>query len=162
MKMNLISVFLIFFITACTEQTKKSLVLIPVEERNRSAIIDNIPTAKSKEKVVINKQLSVIIVLLEDANRLFRQGQNTEAAAMIERALRIEPRNGLLWHHLSKVRFQQQQWKQAIAMAKKSNVLLKSNRNMKLENWALIATAYEKLGNNRKANEVRNKYSNQN
>lgn len=158
--MNLISVFLIFLITACAEQTKKARVLIPVEERNRSAIINNIPTAKSKDKVVTNKQLSVIIVLLEDANRLSRQGQNTEAAAMIERALRIEPRNGLLWHRLSIVRFQQQQWKQAIAMAKKSNVLLKSNRNMKSENWALIARAYEKLGNNSKANEARNKYPN--
>jgi len=159
MKMSFILVFLIFLISACAEQTRKSLVLIPIEERKISAKIEN--KSAPNNKVTNNEQSLVIIALLEDSDRLSRQGQSIKAAATIERALRIEPRNGLLWQRLSKVRFQQQQWKQSIAMAKKSNVLLKSNRKMKSENWNLIAEAYEKLGEYSKADEARNKYSKQ-
>ena len=46
-------------------------------------------------------------------------------------------------------------------MAKKSNALAANNTQLKSENWGVIATAYDKLGNKQKAKEARNKQSHQ-
>jgi tetratricopeptide (TPR) repeat protein len=152
-------------LSACAEQQTKSVELVPVEERNVPTenkqpdgdTPDVITVTKNKE--VDKGKESVIIALLDDANSFANAGQSEKAAATIERALRIEPKNALLWHHLALVRLQQQQWQQAIAMARKSNALAAGNHQLKSENWGVIANAYEKLGNKEKANEARNKQS---
>lgn len=158
-----ILILLVLGLTACAEQATKSVVLVPVEERN-SPVIDNrgviTPEAVGldKSKQEINKpQESVIVALLDDADNLASVGKSDQAAATIERALRIEPRNALLWHRLATIRIQQQQWQQAIAMARKSNALASNNDKLKSENWGVIALAYDKLGNQQKANEARMK-----
>ncbi len=154
---------MMLFLTACAEQATKSVVLVPVEERNAPATIKHKPAPIHNEaSSEANKQQEpVVITLLEDADKFADEGQSEKAAATIERALRIEPRNALLWQRLSVVRFQQQQWQQAIAMARKSNALAGSNNSLKSDNWGLIARAYEKLGDKHKANEARNKQTNQ-
>ncbi|GJM05478.1 MAG: hypothetical protein DHS20C09_14690 [marine bacterium B5-7] len=154
---------LLLFLTACAEQATKPVVLVPVEERNPPVATENKPTSVHKEiREEANKQHEpVIIALIEDAEKFSGQGQSAKAAATIERALRIEPRNAMLWHRLSVVRFQQQQWQQTIAMARKSIALAGNNSNLKSDNWGMIAKAYEKLGDKRKASEARNKQTNQ-
>lgn len=158
-----ILILLMLGLTACAEQATKSVVLVPVEERN-SPNIDNRSTTTSeaagldKSKQAINKpQESVIVALLDDADNLANAGKSDQAADTIERALRIEPRNAFLWHRLALIRIQQQQWQQAITMARKSNALATNNDKLKSENWGVIALAYEKLGNQQKANEARMK-----
>ncbi len=158
-----ILLLIVLGLTACAEQATKSVVLVPVEERNspnidhRSATTpEPLDTAKSKQ--TNNKpQESVIVALLDDADNLANAGKSEQAAATIERALRIEPRNALLWHRLALIRIQQQQWQQAITMARKSNALATNNDKLKSENWGVIALAYDKLGNKQKANEARMK-----
>ncbi len=148
---------------ACAEQPAKSVELVPVEERNVPVITNETVSAKpevvpAKGSKEVDKQKElVIIALLDDADAFAGKGQSEKAAATIERALRIEPKNAMLWHRLAVVRLQQQKWRQAIAMAKKSNALAANNNKLKSENWSVIATAYEKLGNKQKANEARNK-----
>jgi tetratricopeptide (TPR) repeat protein len=162
-----ILLLIVLGLTACAEQATKSVVLVPVEERNspnidhRSATTPEPPdTAKSKH--TNNKpQESVIVALLDDADNLANAGKSEQAAAMIERALRIEPRNALLWHRLALIRIQQQQWQQAITMARKSNALATNNDKLKSENWGVIALAYDKLGIKQKANEARMKQKTQ-
>ncbi len=152
---------------ACAEQPRKSVVLVPVEERNapinksKSIKIKPAPVRKEPGREVNKQQEPVIIALLKDADKFSGQGQSAKAAATIERALRIDPRNALLWHRLSVVRFQQQQWQQTIAMARKSITLAGNNNSLKSDNWGLIAKAYDKLGDKRKANEARNKQTSQ-
>jgi predicted Zn-dependent protease len=160
---RLFLVVMMLFLTACAEQATKPVVLVPVEERNAPTTIKNKPATIYKEtsKEVNQQQEPVIIALLKDADKFSGQGQSSKAAATIERALRIEPRNALLWHRLSGVRFQQQQWQQTIAMARKSIALAGNNSSLKSDNWGLIAKAYDKLGDKRKANEARNKQTNQ-
>ncbi len=148
---------------ACTEQPTKSVVLVPVEERSvpvttNEAVTENTDVVQRKESKEVSKQREpVIIALLNEADTFASKGQSEKAAASIERALRIEPRNALLWHRLAVVRIQQQHWQQAIAMARKSNALAANNNKLKSENWGVIATAYEKLGKKQKANEARSK-----
>ncbi len=165
MKNHQLSLMLITLcLAACAEQTTKSVELIPVEERNvpvekaqATVVVESELKGDKARKAVNKKKESVIIALLDDAVRLSNKGQSEKAAATIERALRIEPKNALLWHRLAVIRLQQQQWQQAIVMAKKSNTLATNNAQLKSDNWAVIAAAYDRLGNKKKANEARNK-----
>lgn len=162
---NTASLVILLLTSACAEHATKSTDLIPIEERHAPIEIkrqsSNQQSSNHKKKAVDIKKESVITALLNDAQRFEKQGQSEKAAAVIERALRIEPKNALLWHRLAVVRMQQQQWQQAIIMARKSIALAATNKQLKSDNWALIAAAYDNLGNKQKANEAGNKQSGQ-
>ncbi len=157
---------IILYLTACAEQPTKSVEMVPVEERNAPLQTNN-PSSETtsvdaaQKKAASAQKEPVITALLDDADRFSKQGYSEKAAATIERALRIEPKNALLWHRLAVVRMQQQQWQQAIVMARKSNALAGHDNHLKSDNWALIAAAYDNLGDKKKANEARNKQSGQ-
>lgn len=97
-----------------------------------------------------------VVALLDDADHYAVSGKKQEAVASIERALRIEPKNPLLWHKLGQLRLQEGQWEQAIAMASKSNVLAPGNRSLQAENWMIIARARDATGDKRGAAEALN------
>ena len=59
--------------------------------------------------------------LLENARADATAGRLANAAATLERALRIEPRNPRLWHELARVRLKQGQFAQAESVAARSN-----------------------------------------
>ena len=81
------------------------------------------------------------MVLLTRAQALANAGKPAEAAATLERAIRIEPRNPWLWHRLAVLRLQEGQHSLAVELAKKSNVLAPSNRRLVAGNWLLIGKA---------------------
>ncbi len=68
------------------------------------------------------------------------------AAALLERALRIEPRNAQLWHRLAKVRLQQGRYAMAESLAQKSNTLVKDDEALKRRNAELIEIARRAVG----------------
>ncbi len=74
------------------------------------------------------------------------QGELARAAALIERALRIEPRNARLWARLAQIRFEQQRYQQAEALARKSIRFAQGRAALLAENWRLIARARGKRG----------------
>ena len=68
--------------------------------------------------------------------------QNWErAAALLERALRIEPRNATLWHRLAQVRLRQGQYHLAASLAQKSNALAGDDVQLKEKNTRLLKQA---------------------
>ena len=73
-------------------------------------------------------------------------GEPDRAAASLERALRIEPRNYFVWSMLSQIYLDQRQYEQAEAVAGKSNSLARGNFYIELENWKTIAKARDALG----------------
>jgi predicted Zn-dependent protease len=75
----------------------------------------------------------------------------------VERALRLEPHNPLLWHRLAKLRLQQGQFAQAVSLAAKSNSLAGENRRLQASNWDTIAQAQDKLGDAAAARAAREK-----
>jgi len=81
------------------------------------------------------------MVLLTRAQALANAGKSEEAAATLERAIRIEPRNPWLWHRLAVLRLQEGQHSLAVELAKKSNVLAPGNRRLVAGNWLLIGKA---------------------
>ncbi len=144
-------VILCLYLSACSSQENRPETLIPVEERYVPAEDKTELPAYSGDKV----QPTVIASLIEDSNQHAAAGNTDKAIALLERALRIEPGNALLWHQFAQVRLQQSNWQQAIALARKSNALAGNDQVLKSRNWAVIASAYEKLGDPEKAKEAR-------
>ena len=66
---------------------------------------------------------------------------------MLERALRLKPKNATLWYRLGLLRLRQKNWQQAINLAKKSNSLAAGNYPLQSSNWKLIAKANSNAGN---------------
>jgi len=60
------------------------------------------------------------------------------AAATLERALRIEPRNPRLWHELARVRLRQGDYAQAESTAARSNTLAGADGELRAANQRII------------------------
>lgn len=86
---------------------------------------------------------AAVNTLLAQAHHSYNQGQHEQAAALLERALRIDARNPILWHNLAGVRLQQQDWARALSLAAKSNSLSVGDRMLRIRNWVVIVLACE-------------------
>ncbi len=84
--------------------------------------------------------------LLDGARADAAAGRLANAAASLERALRIEPRNPRLWQELARVRLKQGDYAQAESTAARSNSWAGSDNALRAENWRLIAQAREARG----------------
>jgi predicted Zn-dependent protease len=100
---------------------------------------------------------AAVVTLLDTADQRARAGNLENAAAVVERALRLEPQNPLLWHRLATLRLQQGQFAQAASLAAKSNALAGNNRQLQASNWDTIAQAKEQLGDAAAARAAREK-----
>ncbi|MBZ0070985.1 MAG: tetratricopeptide repeat protein [Gammaproteobacteria bacterium] len=87
-----------------------------------------------------------VIALLDRADQQYQAHDLDAAAASLERALRIEPRNPRLWYQLAAIRLEQGQYGQAIQMAGKSNSLAAGDTRLQVRNWRLIAAARRAQG----------------
>ena len=87
-----------------------------------------------------------IAALMDGARADAAAGRLTNAAASLERALRIEPRNPRLWQELARVRLKQGDYAQAESTAARSNSWAGSDNALRAENWRLIAHAREARG----------------
>jgi len=87
-----------------------------------------------------------IALLMETARADTGAGRLSNAAASLERALRIEPRNPRLWQELARVRLKQGDFAQAESTAARSNSWAGGDRDLRAENWRLIAQAREARG----------------
>jgi Tfp pilus assembly protein PilF len=88
-----------------------------------------------------------IASLMNSARADNAAGRLANAAASLERALRIEPRNPRLWQELSRVRLSQRDYVQAESCAARSNSWAGSDDGaLRADNWRLIAQAREARG----------------
>ena len=97
-----------------------------------------------------------VTALVEEARSSRAEMRFGRAAAQLERALRIEPANSVLWHELAWVYMDQGSPDQAIQFATKSNTLTRDN-DMESANWGLIAQAYTRKGDRNRARRARRK-----
>lgn len=91
-------------------------------------------------------QNSAVLTLLDQAQQETTAGELPAAGASLERALRIEPRNPVLWQRLAQVRLAQGAYPQAENLAAKSNALAPSDHRLRKENWRLIGEARQAKG----------------
>jgi len=89
---------------------------------------------------------AAIASLMDGARSDVAAGRLANAAASLERALRIEPRNPRLWQELARVRLKQGDYAQAESTASRSSSWAGSDNALRAENWRLIAHAREARG----------------
>lgn len=102
-----------------------------------------------------------VVALMDEAQTARQTGNLEGAAAALERALRMQPRNALLWHRLAELRLQQEKPQMALDLALKSKLLAGSGHDLVQKNWALIATAKHLLGDETGATAAENQAVNQ-
>lgn len=79
--------------------------------------------------------------LMKQARQHLAAGKPDQAAGVLERAVRIEPRNYFVWSALGQSYLAQKNYAQAESVAQKSNVLARGNAWVELENWKTIAAS---------------------
>jgi len=132
---NMLYVLSILLMSGCTTQrgTHSTGVVLPGED--------------PKTIVLPSKNTSrAVISLVEKAREATQQGDYPRAEVLLERTVRIEPRNASLWHYLAKLGLHQARYKEAIGFAKKSSHLARSNPKLKADNWRIIAHARLQVG----------------
>ena len=112
----------------------------PVEEspwdgaaQGQPAVIAPLPSGQ--------RPRGAVLALLERSEQYRRAGDVESASAALERALRIAPRDALLWHRLARLRLEQGLAAEAEQLALKSNALSGTDRVLQARNWALVARA---------------------
>jgi len=89
---------------------------------------------------------SAVKTLLIKARADLAIGRTTSAIDKLERGLRIEPHNTLLWYQLARANYEKKSYTQAISMAKKS--IQNTDRDYIIaKDWMLIKKAGLKSGN---------------
>ncbi len=97
--------------------------------------------------------------LVQQAERQRQTGDFSGAAATLERALRLQSREGYLWNRLAHVRLEQGLATQAANLAARANDLSGDQENLKRDNWQVIANARQRAGDVQGAQDAQRKAS---
>lgn len=121
-------------------QTRKLVVTLWVSILLLSAC------ATAPEKKIPVSSNPAVTALADKAYINNAANQYGHAAANLERALRIEPRNARLWHELAQVRLKQEEYQQAESLALRSNRFAGGDSKLRALNWMLIAESRSERG----------------
>ena len=97
--------------------------------------------------------------LVKQAHAQIAQGDLTAASSTLDRALRIEPNNPLLWIELGRLRLADNDPHQAEVCARKALALRSGSRTAQAQAGRLLADAYRAQGRISQAREVENRAS---
>ncbi|MEE9396893.1 MAG: tetratricopeptide repeat protein [Methylococcales bacterium] len=151
----LLIAFLILTIDGCARRTFRNTQHIPPRE-GQPRIYD-IPDSGTEEGVSGQpsqlpesttppplQSSPAVIALIEQSDYEWREGNVSQAVVVIERAIRIQPRNPVLWYRLASLRLQQGRYELAENMARKSSSLARSNKTLIQKNREIIRKAQRK------------------
>jgi tetratricopeptide (TPR) repeat protein len=96
------------------------------------------PTAKFTPSNPSRPTSGTVLALLSQAKEQEKAGNSEKAAAVLERALRIDPRNAELWYRLALLRLQQGRLDLARSFADKSMALAQGNDRLLAKNRTII------------------------
>lgn len=117
-----------------------------VEERGMPAERPGRPGAPSRAPRPSIPSSPAVVALLEQAREAEGQGRLDLSEANLERAVRIESKNPMIWHRLALIKLFRKQYAEAVAMAQRSNALAAGRPGLQRDNWRLIAQAEEARG----------------
>ena len=96
-----------------------------------------------------------VVSLMDQARTEASAGRLENAAASMERAIRLEPKNARLWQELARLRLNQRDYVQAENVAMRSNALTRGDYALRAANWDIIARAREARGDSAGARSAR-------
>ena len=146
-KLFLIVTAISLMVACSTDPQRKPAPVVSIIDHSRDSIstTNKHPAARSP----------VIKHLLQQARQLQLKGQAPRAAAILERAIRIEPRNPAAWHQLAQVRLLQKNYSQAESLALRSNQYAFQVPALQQANWLLIARVRDLQGKKKGAEQAR-------
>jgi hypothetical protein len=125
----------------------------PIERPQPSAPIER-PEAPVPAQPPPSVQSGPARSLHVKASEALAAGHADKAEMLLERALRIEPRNALLWHLLGQSKYAQGDYLQAVEFCRKSESLAGNNNKLREYNRSLLQKAYKKLGDTEQAEKL--------
>ena len=138
-------------------QARTEVTTYPIESPSYGAIEEQQVQQPQQTPNVVSGRNPAVIALLDDAQQKQQLGQFGIAASKLERAVRIAPRDAVVWHQLAEIRFQQYRYQSAESLAKKSILYSSNDSSLLKKNWLLIARCRDELGNSDAARLARTK-----
>jgi hypothetical protein len=108
---------------APTPEPAPAVVAPPVVEKAPVAPPPPLPAPEPVAPV----QPSATAGLLAAVDAALQAGDLVQASAVCERALRITPRDAMLWYRLAEIRQRQQRWQDAVANARRGLLFVGGN-----------------------------------
>lgn len=131
--------FLVALVTGCATTPEPSQPPGPAPAPAPEA--QQLPAPPPERVPPPRAETTAVAGLMDSARADTAAGRLPNAAATLERALRIEPRNARLWHELAQVRLRQRDYPQAESLAARSNTLAGSDTELRAANQRLIDEA---------------------
>lgn len=141
------------------------VVVYRPQPRFKPVVVDNTPNPEDglpgdsevKTEVLLQrgsggKGNSAVKSLVSKADAAYDRGDYEGAIAQLERAVRIEPRNGYIWYKIASLRMALQEPKEAESLAQKSLSFAAADKKLQADNWDLIAVTRRMRGDTPGAN----------
>ena len=138
----LLLVFLVLPSCAVQHPTPRHETPVPIER-------PEVPTTIERPKKPVTQQPSPAgpaHSLYAKANEALSSGHPDQAEMLLERALRIEPRNALYWHLLAQSKYAQGDFEQTVQFCRKAESLAGNNSALRQNNRSLLQQASKKRG----------------
>lgn len=129
----------------------------PVDERIATEQVRAPAAAETAGLQVFALRNPAVAELSEAATQAEQGGDLSRAATLLERAIRIEPRDPALLQQMAEVRLDQGQWDQAESHARRSFDVGPRVGELCQRNWRTIAVARERQGDAAGAREARDR-----
>ncbi len=126
----------------------------PVEEREIDARVRTPARQDSAGVQVFGLQNPAVVQLTQDARRAEGAGDLDQAAVLLERALRINPRDPQIMQQMAEVQLQKKDYEQALNFAIRSFDIGPRVGEICARNWRTIGVAREYLDDNHGAREA--------
>ena len=157
------AIFLALLLSACASTTTK-----PAPARGDTPITtaNPAPSTPAPNRTASPTKTSATFALLSSADEALASKQPEQAILLMERAVRIEPRNFELWIRLSRAHLASGNLAPAIQHARKAIALAEissseSSRANQAKAWLQYAKVLDAQGNAREAASIRSRYRRQ-
>jgi hypothetical protein len=141
------------------------VVVYRPQPRFKPVVVDNPPspedglpsTSDVKTEVSLQrgsggKGNAAVKSLVIKADAAYDRGDSEGAIAQLERAVRIEPRNGYVWYKIASLRMALQEPAEAESLAQKSLGFAGDDKKLQADNWELISVTRRMRGDTPGAN----------
>ena len=98
---------------------------------------------------------SSLLINADDSTKL---EDYSKAIVLLERAIRLSPRDPNLWIRLSEGYLKKEEFELAEQYARKAIVLSRQNKEAQRRAWLQLANVFEKTGNTKEAEQLRKTY----
>ena len=159
----------VLFASGCNSVTPIQTTQPPVEENSVEPVSPEVTAEEAEPEIdapEINSKNaasnSAALLLLAKSETLRKKGQRPQAIGLVERAIRLEPRNGDLWVQLGRLNFEGGEMARAEQYARRGIALAKTDDTdqARADGWLLLADISEARGDVEGARQIRSRWLN--